>query len=115
MYNEKIKYDIQSRNEKFFENIEPNQFIKDEVNTTINPFIEYHREKQFRLMLKYLRPKKNDKILVIGIGKGREIEVLLNFANKIYGLDISKKFINYCEEKFGNRFKRAYRICKIKS
>lgn len=104
MFPEKLTDDIQKRNERFFRNLDPKNFIKKNGNYKLNPFVEYHREKQVRLMVEYLKPSKEDKILVIGIGNGREIEILLNYVEKIYGVDISTKFLKYCKEKFGDRF-----------
>ena len=104
MLPEKLTYDIRKRNESFFRNLDPKIFIKKNGNYKQNPFVEYHREKQVRLMVKYLKPRKDDKILVIGIGNGREIELLLNYVDKVYGVDISTKFLKYCKERFGNRF-----------
>jgi len=99
-----VTTDIRKRNERFFENMDPENTLWKNSNKVMKPYIDYHREKQFRLMIKHLKPSKNDKVLVVGVGNGREIKILLNFVNQIYGIDISRDNLSYCEKRFENRF-----------
>ena len=95
---------ISLRNENFFKNLPPDHFKDKTVNNTLDPYVEYRREKQFRLMISYLKPSQEDKILCVGVGSGREIEVLNNYVYKIYGVDISQGFLDYCNNRYGDRF-----------
>jgi SAM-dependent methyltransferase len=99
-----VTTDIRKRNEKFFQNLDPENMFKKSPNKVVKQYVEYHREKQLRLMIKYLKPTKNDKVLVVGVGNGREIKILLNFVNEVYGVDISRNNLSYCKKRFENRF-----------
>ncbi len=105
MVKQEVTAELRIRNEGLFKDFEdPEKMVRKRADKSLNPFINYASEKQFRLMIKYLKPGQNDKILVVGVGNGRETEVLLKYVKKIYGTDINTNCINYCKERFGNRF-----------
>ena len=102
---------ISKRNQTFFRNLPPNHFINKSSNNALNPFIIYRREKQFRLMLEHLNPKFEDRILCVGIGSGREVEILNNYVEKVYGVDLNKIFLNHCIDRFQDRFEGS--LCNL--
>lgn len=62
-------------------------------------------ERELSIINHYLKRINPDKILDIGVGTGRILSNLVKNApsnSKIYGLDISKKMITLCKNKFQN-------------
>jgi len=54
------------------------------------------------LLLKY--SKKDDYILELGFGSGRELNFLYNQGYKnLYGIDASSKFVDFVQKRFANR------------
>ncbi len=104
---------ISKRNKTFFSNLRPDQFADKTVSSAPNPFVGYRREKQFRLMIDHLEPNREDKILCVGLGSGREVEILSSFVDKVYGVDISEGFLNYCINRFEERFEGCH--CDIEN
>ena len=102
---------ISKRNQTFFGNLLPDRFINKSSNSVSNPFVRYRREKQFRLMLEHLNPEFKDLILCVGVGSGREIEILINYVEKVYGVDISEKFLSHCNDRFQDRFEGC--LCNL--
>ena len=98
-----LKLDL--RNKTYFKKQSPDSLEEKTIDNAPNLFVKYGREKEPRLMLDYLKPETNDKILCVGVGTGREVENLRNYVdNQIYGVDISEWFLKYCEDKFGDSF-----------
>jgi|TARA_Y100000310_G_scaffold330112_1_gene401220 cyclopropane fatty-acyl-phospholipid synthase-like methyltransferase len=64
-------------------------------------------------MIENIKPKFDDKILVVGVGSGREIKIISDYVRKVYGVDISKKFLKHCEKKFGDNFEGSH--CDIET
>jgi len=104
---------ISKRNQTFFGNLLPDRFINKSSNSVSNPFVRYRREKQFRLMLEHLNPEFKDLILCVGVGSGREIDLLNNYVEKVYGVDISERFMNHCADRFGDRFEGC--LCDLET
>ena len=101
------------RNKRIFCNINPSEHAlnSDENKPGISEYIRYRRKKQFDLLIKYLRPKSKDKILIVGTGSGREIRILGRYVDKLYGIDISPSFIKYCNDEFNGSFEGM--VCDI--
>tara|TARA_Y100000590_G_scaffold415658_1_gene513669 strand:+ start:24922 stop:25749 length:828 start_codon:yes stop_codon:yes gene_type:complete len=95
---------ISKQNNRFFSDLRPDQFENKTESNTQNPYVGYSRKKQFRLMIEHLNPLRQDKILCVGVGSGREVEILVDFVDKVYGIDISEGFLNYCSNKFKQKF-----------
>ena len=53
--------------------------------------------------LKKLFSLDNKKILDLGCGSGELIELLLDNANKVYGVDVSKHYVEICKKKFSKK------------
>lgn len=94
-------YKVSERNTVYYTNLTAENFS---FNHSHNPFIQYNRDKQFRLMINYLKPSPDDRILCVGVGSGRELEILSNYVEKLYGVDISEKLLLHCSDKFKDRF-----------
>jgi ubiquinone/menaquinone biosynthesis C-methylase UbiE len=66
---------------------------------------------------KYLKKNKPSKILDIGIGTGRILDNLIDNSTKkasIYGLDLTKKMVNYCKTKYSKNDKvKKLVVCDI--
>lgn len=101
------------RNRNIFFNQNPSEYAlaTDVENPNLNKYVRYKKKRQFELLLKYLRPKRKDKILIVGTGSGREIKVLKHYVDKLYGIDISPSFINYCNDEYRGLFEGV--ICDI--
>ena len=101
------------RNRNIFFNLNPSEYAlaTDPENPNLNKYVRYRKKRQFELLLKYLRPKQKDKILIVGTGSGREIKVLKHYVNKLYGIDISPSFINYCNDEYRGLFEGV--VCDI--
>ena len=101
------------RNKRIFSNRNPSDYALrlDINNPGINKYVKYKRVKQFNLLIKYLRPKPKDKILIVGTGSGREIKILGKYVNQLYGIDIGPGFIKYCNDKYKGSFEGV--VCNI--
>ncbi len=101
------------RNKRIFSNRNPEDYaLRSDINKPgINKYVKYKRVKQFNLLIKYLRPKSKDKILIVGTGSGREIKILDQYVDQLYGIDIGPGFIKYCNDKYKGSFKGV--VCDI--
>ena len=62
-------------------------------------------------MLNYIKPSSDDRILCVGVGSGRELDILSNYVEKLYGVDISEQLLLYCLDKFKDRFEGC--LCNL--
>ena len=57
--------------------------------------------KLFLILVKYLQPNKNHKIFEVGCGPGTTLNKIQKiFKSKVFGLDTSKKAINFAKTKY---------------
>jgi len=57
--------------------------------------------KRLRVLLKFIKPKKNSKILEVGVGSGLHLKEMYKTCKNIIGIDISTKMLKEAREKTG--------------
>ena len=77
-------------------------------------------ERNFRSQLfQEINFKKNQKILIIGVGTGDDVEYLLKYKKKfnlkIYMQDLSQKFMTYCFYRFNSRKNCHFNVSDAKN
>lgn len=95
-----------------------NKYIKelyDNPELYINEFINYKDDIYF--WTKIIKMYKSKKVLEIGIGNGRLINLLHEFVEKYDGIDFSSKLVDYCRKKYGydnvNLYNKDLKKCKL--
>ena len=93
--------------------------IGENYNKVWNPKCkELIKTKEKELINDIILKKKPKKVLDIGVGNGRILEILNENKNisEIYGIDLSKEMIVFCKEKFKNQSKvKELKQCDISS